>query len=60
MGLECELGSSGSGQGPIAGTCAQSNEPLVSTKFGQLTGLAKNYWLRKKDPDPRSLFLVTL
>jgi len=60
MGLECELSSSGSGQGPMAGTCAQSNEPLVYIKFGQLTKLAKNYWLCKKDPAPLILFLVTL
>jgi len=42
MRLEFKLGSSGSGQGPMASTCAQSNEPLVSIKFEQLTRLAKN------------------
>jgi hypothetical protein len=26
IGLECELGSSGSGQGPMADTCGQSDE----------------------------------
>jgi len=53
-GLECELVSYGSGQGRMADTCGQSNEPLVSMKSGQLTRLAKNYWLCKNDPAPWS------
>jgi hypothetical protein len=32
---ECGLESSGSGQGPVAGSCEHSNEPLGSIKCGE-------------------------
>jgi hypothetical protein len=32
----CGLDSSGSGQGPVVGSCGQSNKPLGSIKCGEL------------------------
>jgi hypothetical protein len=32
---ECELDSSGSGQGPMAGSCEHDNEPSGSIKGGE-------------------------
>jgi hypothetical protein len=34
----CEMDSSGSGQGPVAGLCEHSNEPLGSIKGKEFLG----------------------
>jgi hypothetical protein len=31
----CEIESSGSGQGPVMGSCEQGNGPVVSIKVGE-------------------------
>jgi hypothetical protein len=33
----CGLDSSGSGKGPVEGSCEHSNEPLGSIKYGEFT-----------------------
>jgi hypothetical protein len=46
---KCELGASGSGQGPMAGCCEHGNEPSGSIKGKELLDLMRNYQLIKKD-----------
>jgi hypothetical protein len=41
----CGLDSSGSGQGPVAGSFEHGNEPLVSTKGREFLDLLSDYQL---------------
>jgi hypothetical protein len=40
---ECGLDSSGSGQGPVAGSCEHSNEPSCTIKDGEFLDLLNDY-----------------
>jgi hypothetical protein len=50
----CGLDSSGSGQGPVAGSCEHSNEPLGSIKFCEILEHLSEWWPLKKDLATRS------
>jgi len=50
----CGPDSSGSGSGPVAGSCENGNEPLVSIKGRVFLNPASDYWLLKKDSVPWS------
>jgi hypothetical protein len=52
IGWDCGLDSSGSGQGPVAGSCEHGNQLSGSIKFWEFLEWLTDCWLLKKDSAP--------
>jgi hypothetical protein len=51
--------SSGSGQGPVAGSCEHGNKTSGSIKSADFLDRSSDSWLLKKDPAPWSLLVIS-
>jgi len=49
--------SSGSGEGPVEGSCEHGNETSDSIKDREFIAYTRDYYLLKKDSHPWSLFI---